>query len=103
MGSQNSQGEENAVQWFIRKFEGENLEWPSAVAVAFSSIEGKNTKFSLAANEKLPGYYPSVPTMTVRIIKWKLSRKLFIYKRKELQTYTNLIKTGGLIFGKHPK
>ena len=53
MGSQNSQGEENAVQWFIRKFEGENLEWPSAVAVAFSSIEGKNTKFSLAANEKV--------------------------------------------------
>lgn len=52
MDSQNSAGEEKGINWFVRKFEGKDLEWPSAVAVAFSRTETENTKFSLEAGEK---------------------------------------------------
>lgn len=52
MDSQNSQGEDRGISWFIRQFDGKDLEWPSAVAVAFSSTQRERTKYSLVPGEK---------------------------------------------------
>lgn len=52
MNSQNSSGEDKGVSWFTRKFEGEDLEWSSAVSVAISSTEGKAANLSLEAGKK---------------------------------------------------
>lgn len=52
MGSQNSCGNEEDTEWFIRKFDSEDLEWPSAVAVAMTSSHGNDTHLNLKAGEK---------------------------------------------------
>ena len=54
MDSQNSQGKEGQTQWFVRKFEGDDLEWPSAVAVAMTSVdkEWDGSRLSLKKGEK---------------------------------------------------
>lgn len=52
MDSQNTQGKAQNINWFIRKFEGQDLEWPSAVAVAMTSLNGEETQLTLSPGEK---------------------------------------------------
>ena len=50
MDSQNSQGEQNGIRWYERKFDAPDLEWTSAVTVA---LVGPNASVSLKPDEKV--------------------------------------------------
>ncbi len=50
MDSQNSDGTQNGIRWYERKFDAPDLEWPSAVVVA---LAGPNSSISLKEGEKV--------------------------------------------------
>lgn len=50
MESQNSQGVQNGIRWYERRFDAPDLEWPSAVAVA---LAGPEASVSLKPGEKI--------------------------------------------------
>lgn len=53
MGSQNEAGQEQDVNWFVRSFTGESLEWSSQVAVALNSTTKQLSGCNLNAGEKM--------------------------------------------------